>query len=613
MEAAQPRTPRIGRSRLLVDHSVDSRLVRRVALLPATLLLAALLLMDSQPGPLPPPTLPPSFDSARAVAITRELARQHPSRVPGTSGALEATDWVREAFALVGLDSTVDEWVAEIPDLGPVSLRNVQVLVPGETDEIIAFVANRDNDGQGPGANDNASGTATLVELARAYAPGLEETQRAKPRHTLVFLSTDAGAYGHEGAARFAQQSPLRDRLRTVVALEGVAGRTRPRLEIAGDGSRSPSPALVETAAARLRELTEEEPRRPGLLRQLVDLAIPFAYGGQGPVLGSEISAVRITTADDSGRSDPLDDPRVLSGQRLAEMGTAAQALLDSLDEGAEVARGTSPYVRIGSRILEGRILAIVLLAALVPFAVGLADFVARLRRSRVPLAPAFRAMRSRLGLWLLVGLLLWAAGKLGVLPTGVDRPLPPSGASARDWPFAGLALLALPAVAAWLLARSRLAPRRPAAPDDGLAGVAAALVTLLGVAILTAVVNPYGLLFLLPSLYAWLLLPPVRRSWLRDLVYGIGLTGPVLLLVSLSARFDLGLDVVLYVLGLSTVGYVGWPVVLGALAWLAAAAQMGAVVSGRYAPYADGRQPPPGVVRRTTARLGRAAQGSRR
>ena len=58
-------------------------------------------------------------------------------------------------------------------------------------------------------------------------------------------------------------------------------------------------------------------------------------------------------------------------------------------------------------------------------------------------------------------------------------------------------------------------------------------------------------------------------------------------------------MDTVLYVLGLATVGYISLGSVLLALAWAAAAGQLGALAFGRYAPYAGGAEPPPaGLVR---------------
>jgi hypothetical protein len=111
-------------------------------------------------------------------------------------------------------------------------------------------------------------------------------------------------------------------------------------------------------------------------------------------------------------------------------------------------------------------------------------------------------------------------------------------------------------------------------------------------------VINPYALIFVLPSLYAWLWLPQVGRGgdWRRDSLYGIGLVGPALALVAVGTQLELGLNTPLYVVSLMTLGFVPWPTVLALIAWAAVAAQLGALASGRYAPVAglesEGQKP---------------------
>jgi len=128
--------------------------------------------------------------------------------------------------------------------------------------EEIVVMAHRDDSGVGQGANDNASGTAALIELARGYAnPG--GALRARPTHRIVFLSTDGGALGGLGAAHFAAD-PVQSRdVVAVVNLTAIGGVGRPRLELAGDSPRSPAAALVETAATRILDQTGSMPTRP--------------------------------------------------------------------------------------------------------------------------------------------------------------------------------------------------------------------------------------------------------------------------------------------------------------------------------------------------------------
>ena len=65
-----------------------------------------------------------------------------------------------------------------MPGLGRVRLRNIAAVAPGQSPDVIVVMAHRDDIGTGPGANDNASGTAALIELARAYAQPQTEGQR---------------------------------------------------------------------------------------------------------------------------------------------------------------------------------------------------------------------------------------------------------------------------------------------------------------------------------------------------------------------------------------------------------------------------------------------------
>ena len=133
-----------------------------------------------------------------------------------------------------------------------------------------------------------------------------------------------------------------------------------------------------------------------------------------------------------------------------------------------------------------------------------------------------------------------------------------------------------------------------PAGDDDVLAGYAVSLVALGGVAIATALISPYGLLFVVPSLYAWLWLPQVERrsAWARDVLYGVGLAGPALAVVAIGTQLGLGLDTPLYLVSLMTLGFIPWTTVLVLLAWAAIACQLGALAAGRYrrgaAPRAD-------------------------
>lgn len=581
------------------EQAVNGRLVRAATLL-LVLPVLVLAFTITTPEPLPAPALPPSFDGTSATELAIELARDFPDREPGTAGANGATGWVQERLALYGLPVAEDAWDETIPGLGNVRLRNLVSVIPGASSDAILFLAHRDNIGSGPGTNDNASGTAALIELERGYGRLGTLAGRPKPEHTLIFLSSDGGAFGGFGAERFASASPLRDNVRAVVSLDALAGAAMPRLEIAGLTPHSPAPALARTTDVRLTEQLGVPAERPGWLVQLVDLGMPFGYGEQAPFLGREISALRLTTADDGGGSAVTDTTEYLDRARFVKVGLAAESILASLDGGIELAGGTAGYVYLGSRIIRGWAVEFVLVIALAPFLIGVLDLFARSRRERLPLAGAWRALRVRLGVWLWAGLVIGAGALAGTFPRGSPLPPPPNSPAVTQWPVDGIVIVGLVAAFGWWRAHRILAPGAAPVAAEVLAGYAVSLLALGAIAIATALINPYALLFVLPSLYTWLWLPRVgvRSGWARDCLYGLGLTGIALAVVGVGTQLELGLNTPLYLLSLATLGIISWPTVLILIAWAAVASQLGALATGRYAPLEARRPLGGGIVR---------------
>ena len=112
------------------------------------------------------------------------------------------------------------------------------------------------------------------------------------------------------------------------------------------------------------------------------------------------------------------------------------------------------------ARAASGWSVRLFLVLGIVPFALGLVDLLVRVRRRRLPLAPAVRALRTRLGLALLAGALVWLGALVGVFPTGAALPLPPYADIVALPPITGLLALGAVFVAGWLVARRRLRPR---------------------------------------------------------------------------------------------------------------------------------------------------------
>ncbi|HZS25228.1 MAG TPA: M28 family peptidase [Gaiellaceae bacterium] len=605
--ATERRRPRPGS----LERPVNGRLYRGTWLIVGFPLLV-LAFSVARPAALQPPNLPSAFDPAAARGLAADLAAQAPDRLPGTPGAASAERWFGAQLAPYGFTVRREAFTAVVPGRGRVRFVNLLATKAGLSQKTIVVMAHRDDTGTGPGANDNASGTGALLELARAYAPS-GSSARVRLPYTLLFLSTDGAEEGGIGAAWFAAHAPEAPNVIAVLNLDAVAGRGRPRLELGGDTPRSPTPGLVETIRARLAAEIGADPGRDSTLRQLLDLGFPLGRYEQAPFVSRGIPAVTITTAGDRPRSGPGDVPGALHTGRLGQVGRATQKTLDALQQGIALAPGPSSYVYLGTRIVRGWAIELVLVGMLLPFLTAAVDLFARCRRRRIRVAPALRSYRSRLCFWAWCGVLFGLFALAGAWGGGVARP--PSPSDVR-WPMAALAVLGALAGLGWLVARDRLLPRRAVRPEEELAGHAGALLALGVVALLVVATNPFALVFVLPSLHAWLWLPQVRERGplARFAVLLAGFAGPALLLWSFATRLDLGWDAPWYVARLFALGYAPAPAFAIGLGWLAAAGQLVALAAGRYAPYPSAAERPPrGPLRETVRRLVLAQRRRRR
>ena len=596
--APERRRPRRGS----LERPINGRLYRGTWLL-VGLPLLVLAFSVGRPAALQPPSLPAAFDRTAAGGIANDLSFRWPIRTPGSTGATGATRWFASQLTSYGFDVRIEAFAATVPGRGVLQFRNLVTRRPGLSQKTIVLMAHRDDAGTSPGANDNASGTAALIELARTYAPTTGVARVPLP-YTLLFLSTDGAGDGALGAAEFAANSPERLNVIAVINLDTIAGSGPPRLVLTGDGARSPSAGLVETVRSELAREVGFEPGRASTARQLVDLAFPFSLYEQAPFVARAVPAVTITTGPDRRAAGIGDTPQRLNLARLGQVGRATQNMVDALEQGVALPPGPSSYVYLGTRIVRGWAIEIVLVAALLPFLTATVDLFARCRRRRIRVSPALRSYRSRLAFWLWCGGLFGLFALLGVWPDGAARP--PSLESVR-WPATGLAALGVLAGLGWLVTRERLLPRRHVRPEEELAGHAAALLALGVVGLLVVATNPYALLFLLPSLHIWLWLPQVRASRLpiRLLVLLLGFSGPALLLWSFAGRYGLGLDAPWYVAWLFALGYAPLPGFAIALGWAAAAGQLLALAGRRYAPYPSAAERPPrGPIRELVRRL---------
>lgn len=586
MTAARPPRRRRQPRRRTGERALDTRLIRvaTIALIPALLLL---LLSVSTPGALPRPAVEPAFDGGAAATFARELELAHPSRVPGTPEAALAAGWVEQTLRALGIRVEQQVWREQLVGLGEVELRNVIGVIPGRSPTALVLVAHRDN--RDPNiAGDDTSGTGALLEIARAYGRGGAGAPPV-PQRTLVLVSSDGGAWGGAGAARFVERSAYAGNILAAVVITDLAGRA-PELAVAAGAVASPARALVTTASARIQEQVGTTPALPSIAQQLVELGVPYAEGEQGPFLKGGVAAVTISAGGpERAPGDAVTDAEL---RTLGQLGRATESLLGSLDATARPTLGVPDALFTSNRVASGWALRLLLAAAVAPFMVGVVDLVARARRRRLPILAAGRALVTRLLVWLWGAALLAVAVAIGALPTGAPLAFPPGAADRTGWTTAALLTLAVAFALGWLLARPALAPAGAVSVDERLAGSTVALAWLGGLAVLLAIVAPYALLFVLPSLYAWLWIPLTDRLLAGACLFAGGFAGVVVGLLVLGSALDTGpLGALGYLVDLVSVGYLGAWHVLATVAWAAAAAQLGAVALGRYSPFTSPRR----------------------
>ena len=224
--------------------------------------------------------------------------------------------------------------------------------------------------------------------------------------------------------------------------------------------------------------------------------------------------------------------------------------------------------------------------------------------------------MRSRILFWAFVVIVFELFGLAGWWPHASLRPPAPEASSGTNWPVVGLVVLA------GLSLRGLAGHTRPpdaataTTRDEELTGHCAALLALALVSLLVMSLNAFALVFLLPSLHAWLWLPQVsdRPLAARLGVWLAGLAGPALLVWEFANRFGLGFDAPWYLLQLAAVGWVPLAVLALCVVWAAAGAQLAALAAGRYAPYPRAEERPPlGPIRRTIRQVVLSSRARRR
>jgi Zn-dependent M28 family amino/carboxypeptidase len=272
----------------------------------------------------------------------------------GNAGRAAVEGWLtRDAAAKVlaaaGQDLAALEVAARSKDFQPVPLalkasatldnatretpsRNVVALLPGaeRPDEFVVYMGHWDHLGLDPtaegdpvfnGAVDNATGTAALIELARAFAEG------ERPARSVVFIAVTAEESGLLGSRWYAE-NPVFPLAATVAAINidamNVVGRTRDVVVI-GRGASELEDLLETAAKSQGRYLTDEDSPEKGIFYRsdhfnFAKKGVPVLYAEsgidlvEGGVEAGRAASERYTRHDYHKPSDEYRDAWDLSG-----------------------------------------------------------------------------------------------------------------------------------------------------------------------------------------------------------------------------------------------------------------------------------------------------------
>lgn len=196
------------------------------------------------------------FSAERAVRHVGEIARRpHPV---GSAEHARVRSYLLGELARIGVSAEVQETTG-IGTRYPVAgrVRNVVARLPGEdSSQAVLLMAHYDAVPAAPGAGDDASGSAVLLETLRALSAG------PRLRHDVIVLFADAEEAGLLGAAAFVREHPRARDVAVTINVE-ARGTHGPSLMFeTGPGNLDVARELRDAPGARATSLSTAVYRR---------------------------------------------------------------------------------------------------------------------------------------------------------------------------------------------------------------------------------------------------------------------------------------------------------------------------------------------------------------
>lgn len=212
------------------------------------------------------------IDADRLMSTVTLLADpKFEGRGAGSPGGIAARGVIAERFRSAGLQPPEGGFIRSFTfartsaNAAPGSGANIIGVCRGRDPKLPVFVLSAHYDHLGirdgviyPGADDNASGVAVLLELA-AYCV------RNPPRRSMIFVAFDAEEGGLSGARAFVASPPVsKDRIALNVNMDMVSRSDRREIHIAGTHHTADLKPPLERAAASSRVKVLFGHDRPG-------------------------------------------------------------------------------------------------------------------------------------------------------------------------------------------------------------------------------------------------------------------------------------------------------------------------------------------------------------
>lgn len=280
-----------------------------------------------------------AFNTDSAYANLEHLAVTIGPRMMGSVNERTALAWMARRFASLGADTS---YVMPIPYARKLNTNSGTAvgIFPGRTDSIIVIGGHIDSDfRENPGANDDASGTAVMLELARVWS--------AKPhRYTLVFAAFGGEEGGLIGSYWFAEHFEHMQRVALMLQID-MAGSDEALIPFLETREQQTPEWLVQDAYAFDRALGFNGLEYPTHFFSL-NTSIPGGGAGSDhePFLKKDIPAIDFTAGVNTSPIHTINDRMAfISKKSLTRSGHIVEAMMQKYDAHGIPAARTSHYM----------------------------------------------------------------------------------------------------------------------------------------------------------------------------------------------------------------------------------------------------------------------------